>query len=65
MALTKTQISYLESKLDRTVDEKITDFKKSFGTDTKQNLIVEGLKDGSIKIISETEIIKIFEENKF
>lgn len=62
MALTKTQINYLEQKLNRTVDDKISNFKRSFGTQSKQDLIMEGLKDGSIKLISETEIIKKFDE---
>lgn len=62
MALTKTQINYLESKLERIVTEKIENFKKGLGNKTTEELeILKGLKDGSIKLLSEDKIIKIFE----
>ena len=62
--LSRTQINYLEDKLNRVVREKVETFKKSFTNESKQDLILKGLQDGSIKMISEKEIIKFFEENK-
>lgn len=62
--LSRTQINYLEDKLRRVVDEKVSDFKKSFTNENKQDLILKGLQDGSIKMISEKEIIKYFEDNQ-
>lgn len=62
--LSRTQINYLEDKLRRVVEDKVSDFKKSFSNESKQDLILKGLNDGSIKMISEKEIIKYFEDNK-
>lgn len=62
--LSRTQINYLEDKLRRVVEDKVSDFKKSFTNESKHDLILKGLQDGSIKMISEKEIIKFFEENK-
>ena len=62
--LSRTQINYLESKLSRVVEDKVNDFKKSFTNESKYDLIFKGLQDGSIKMISEKEIIKHFEESK-
>ena len=62
--LSRTQINYLEDKLRRVVEDKVSDFRKSFTNESKQDLILKGLQDGSIKMISEKEIIKFFEENK-
>ena len=62
--LSRTQINYLEDKLRRVVEDKVSDFRKSFSNESKQDLILKGLQDGSIKMISEKEIIKYFEENR-
>ena len=62
--LSRTQINYLEDKLRRVVEDKVSDFKKSFTNESKQDLILKGLQDGSIKMISEKEIIKFFVENR-
>ena len=62
--LSRTQINYLEDKLNRVVREKVEDFRKSFTNESKQDLILKGLQDGSIKMISEKEIIKYFEESR-
>ena len=60
--LSRTQINYLEDKLRRVVEEKVSDFRKSFTNESKQDLILKGLQDGSIKMISEKEIIKYFND---
>ena len=62
--LSRTQINYLEDKLRRVVDDKVSDFRKSFSNESKQDLILKGLQDGSIKMISEKEIIKYFVESR-
>lgn len=62
--LSRTQINYLEDKLRRVVEEKVSDFRKSFTNESKNDLILKGLQDGSIKMISEKEIIKHFEDDK-
>ena len=62
--LSRTQINYLEDKLRRVVEDKVSDFRKTFSNESKQDLILKGLNDGSIKLISEKEIIKYFEENR-
>ena len=62
--LSRTQINYLEDKLRRVVEDKVNDFKKSFTNESKNDLILKGLQDGSIKMISEKEIIKHFENDK-
>ena len=62
--LSRTQINYLEDKLNRVVREKVGTFRKSFTNESKQDLILKGLQDGSIKMISEKEIIKYFVESK-
>ena len=62
--LSRTQINYLEDKLRRVVEDKVSDFRKSFPNESKQDLILKGLQDGSIKMISEKEIIKYFVESR-
>ena len=62
--LSRTQINYLEDKLRRVVEDKVSDFRKSFSNESKQDLILKGLNDGSIKMISEKEIIKYFNDCK-
>ena len=58
--LSRTQINYLEDKLRRVVEDKVNDFRKTFTNESKQDLILKGLQDGSIKMISEKEIIEHF-----
>ena len=60
MALSKTQINYLEDKLNRVVGEKIDNFKQSLNGSNEKDLVFKGLQDGSIKMISEKEIIDCF-----
>ena len=59
MALTKTQISYLEEKLSRVVSEKSTAFKNEIGDTNLPKVISERLSDGSIKLLSEADIVKV------
>ena len=61
MALTKTQINYLEDKLSRIVDEKIRKFRDSLGEQKhSREEILTGLKNGSIKLLPAEQIIKMF-----
>lgn len=63
MALTKTQISYLEEKLDRVVSEKNTAFKNEVGDTNLPKVISERLSDGSIKLLSEADIVKVIADS--
>lgn len=58
MALTKTQISYLEEKLSRVVSEKSTAFKNEVGNTNLSKEVGEKLSDGSIKLLSEADMVK-------
>ena len=59
MALTKTQINYLERKLERIISEKITNYRKKISDGkTLQELIKEGLENGTVKLIPQEEIEK-------
>ena len=59
MALTKTQINYLERKLERIISEKITNYRKKIGDGKKlSELIKEGLENGTVKLIPQEEIEK-------
>ena len=59
MALTKTQINYLERKLERIISEKITNYRKKIGDGKKlPELIKEGLENGTVKLIPQEEIEK-------
>lgn len=61
MALTKTQIRYLEDKLSRVVNEKIRKFKSSLGDDKYvEKEILTKLKQGTIKLLPDEQIIKMF-----
>jgi hypothetical protein len=68
MALTKTQINYLQNKLERVVSERITQFKKDLkDEDTLEKAILKRVKSGEIKLLPPEEIIKIISktiENK-
>ena len=64
MALTKTQINYLEQKLQRVVTDKIETFKKENQYTSLSDLIVARLKKGEVKLISKSEIIKLFTKNE-
>lgn len=62
--LSRTQINYLEDKLNRVVEQKVSDFKKSLGKDkTKPEIIMEELNAGKIKFISNDEILNLFNKD--
>lgn len=62
-SLTKTQINYLENKLSRAVDEKISNFKKEMGsTSSLDKTIAEKLLNGEIKLASKSDIMKMIKE---
>lgn len=58
--LTKTQINYLENKLQRVVDDKVQEFKKELGEGKNSDrVIIDELVAGNIKLLPKSEIIKI------
>ena len=62
MALTKTQIYYLENKLDKVVNEKKTDFIKKLGGTSLEKEILKRLKIGKVKLLSKAELLSVFEK---
>jgi len=57
--LTKTQINYLENKLQRVVDDKVQEFKKELGEGKNSDrVIIDELVAGRIKLLPKSEIIK-------
>lgn len=62
MALTKTQINYLENKLDRVSADRLDEFKKSLGSCNKtvEQVILDRLNNGSVKLLSKSQIIEKF-----
>lgn len=60
MALTKTQINYLERKLERIMSEKITKYRKEIGASVRTTeLLKDRLNQGVINLISNEEIKEI------
>lgn len=60
MKITKTQINYLDNRLDDIMRQKITDFKKKFPEQTfnqKWEDIYKGIKTGKISMLSLKEFI--------
>lgn len=58
--LTKTQINYLENKLNRVVNDKVQAFQNEFGKDEQSDrVIIDELVAGNIKLLPKSEIIKI------
>jgi hypothetical protein len=63
--LSRTQINYLEDKLNRVVEQKVKDFKKELGEDkTKPEIIMEELNAGKIKFIPSEEILNFFNKDR-
>jgi hypothetical protein len=63
MALTKTQINYLENKLDRAVSDRVDKFKKELGEgQSLDRVLVDEIVAGNIKLLSKSEIIKKLKE---
>jgi len=63
MALTKTQINYLENKLDRAVNNKIDKFRTEIGEGkSTDKVLVDEIVAGNIKLLSQKEIIKKLKE---
>lgn len=60
--LTKTQINYLENKLDRAVTEKVDKFKAELGNKTLDVIIVEELAKGNIELLPKEEIIEFLKQ---
>ena len=61
--LTKTQINYLESKLDRAVNDKVDKFRKELGEgNNSDKVLVNEIIAGNIKLLPKSEIIKKLKE---
>lgn len=61
--LTKTQINYLESKLDRAVSEKVDKFRKGLGEgNNSDKVLVNEIVAGNIKLLPKSELIKKLKE---
>lgn len=60
--LTKTQINYLENKLDRAVTEKVDKFKSELGNKTLDVIIVEELAKGNIELLPKEEVIAFLKQ---
>ena len=61
--LTKTQINYLESKLDRAVNDKVEKFRKELGEGNHSDkVLVNELVAGNIKLLPKSELIKKLKE---
>lgn len=61
MAITKTQINYLEQKLRRIGQEKIDKFKEEHKPLNKTQYALKQIKAGKVKLLPKSEIIKKFE----
>lgn len=63
MALTKTQINYLENKLNRAVEDRVDTFRKELGDNkSSDRVIIDKLVTGEIKLLSSKELIKKLKE---
>lgn len=63
--LTKTQINYLENKLNRVVNDKVQEFKNGIGEgENYDKVIIDELVAGNIKLLPKTEIIKILKTKR-
>ena len=61
--LTKTQINYLESKLDRAVNDKVNKLRKELGEGgSLDKAIINELVVGNVKLLPKSEIIKKLKE---
>ena len=59
MALTKTQINYLENKLSRVVDERVETYRKELGEGkSADRVIAEKIASGEIKLVTTKELVK-------
>lgn len=61
--LTKTQINYLESKLNRAVEDKVDKFRKELGeSNSSDKVLVNEIVAGNIKLLPKSELIKKLKE---
>lgn len=60
--LTKTQINYLENKLERAVTDKVEKFKAELGNDTLDKVIITELAEGNIELLPKEEIISFLKQ---
>lgn len=63
MTLTKTQINYLNDKLERECNDRVSKYKKKLGTDkTIEQTIAEKINKGKLKLLSTKEIALVIKE---
>ena len=63
MTLTKTQIHYLENKLDRVVTEKIAAFKAEVNNNESfSKFVFRNLQAGRVSLLSKKDLMKVIEE---
>ena len=63
--LTKTQINYLEDKLNRVVQDKVQAFQNELGkNENSDRVIIDELVSGNIKLLPKSEIIKILKTKR-
>lgn len=63
MTLTKTQINYLNEKLERECRDRVTKYRKNIGADKNiEQLIAEKVVKGKLKILSAKEIALLIQE---
>lgn len=61
--LTKTQINYLENKLDRAVNDKVEKFRKELGEGNNfDKVLINEIIVGNVKLLPKSEIIKKLKE---
>ena len=61
--LTKTQINYLENKLDRAVNDKVDKFRKELGEGKNlDKVLVNEIIAGNVKLLPKSELIKQLKE---
>lgn len=63
MTLTKTQINYLNEKLERECRDRVTKYRKDIGVDKNiEQLISERLSKGKLKLLPAKDIISLIKE---
>ena len=63
MALTKTQINYLSDKLQRAVNDKISDYSAKVGTTEFGKELLTQLKSGKVKLLPKADLLKAIESS--
>ena len=63
MGLTRTQVNYLQDKLQREVSKRIDDFKAKLGKEkTIAQAILEEVQAGKVKLLTGKDLIKVLDD---